>query len=171
MIPLRPVTAVLISVVLSFLPAFQSPAATNVTSTTSSFTLNNIASGDVFGLPMSMSGDTAVIGDSDDSHDGPSSGAAYVFVKDGAGWVQQQKLLPTTPADNQSFGISVGIEAIRLSWAVPEKEIYLTLSREQPTFLSGMALAGCFIRNCYFRSGEPVTRLALRLESAVIRSS
>ena len=110
MIPLRPVTAVLISVVLSFLPAFQSPAATNVTSTTSSFTLNNIVSGDVFGLPISMSGDTAVIGDSDDSHDGPSSGAAYVFVKDGAGWVQQQKLLPTTPADNQSFGISVGIE-------------------------------------------------------------
>jgi hypothetical protein len=110
MIPLRPVAVVLISVVLSFLPAFQSPAATPVTSSNSWFTLNNIASGDVFGVPMSMSGDTVVIGDSDDSHDGPSSGAAYVFVKDSTGWVQQQKLLPTIPADNQSFGLSVGID-------------------------------------------------------------
>jgi len=110
MIALRPFTAVLISVVLSLLPAFQSPAGTDTTSTTSWFTSSDNALGDAFGVRMSMSGDTVVIGDADDSHDAPWSGSAYVFVKDGAGWVQQQKLLPTTPANDQVFGASVSID-------------------------------------------------------------
>jgi hypothetical protein len=110
MIALRPFTAMLISVVLSLLPAFQSPAGTDTTSTTSWFTSSDNASGDVFGVRMSMSGDTVVIGDADDSHDAPWSGSAYVFVKDGVGWVQQQKLLPTTPANDQVFGSSVSID-------------------------------------------------------------
>jgi FG-GAP repeat len=110
MIALRPFTAVLISVVLSLLPAFQSPAATEITSITPWFTSSDNAPGDAFGVRMSMSGDTVVIGDADDSRDAPWSGSAYVFVKDGAGWVQQQKLLPTTPANDQVFGASVSID-------------------------------------------------------------
>jgi hypothetical protein len=110
MIALRPFTAMLISVVLSLLPVFQSPAGTDTTSITSWFTSTDNASGDVFGARMSMSGDTVVIGDADDSHDAPWSGSAYVFVKDGVGWVQQQKLLPTTPANDQVFGSSVSID-------------------------------------------------------------
>ena len=110
MIALRPFTAMLISVVLSLLPAFQSPPGTDTTSTSSWFTSSDNASGDVFGARMSMSGDTVVIGDADDSRDAPWSGSAYVFVKDGVGWVQQQKLLPTTPANDQVFGSSVSID-------------------------------------------------------------
>jgi hypothetical protein len=102
MITLRPFIAMLISVVLSLLPA--------TTATSSWFTSNDNASGDFFGVPMSMSGDTVVIGSPHDSRDAPGSGSAYVFVKDGSGWVQQQKLLPTTPANNQVFGLSVSID-------------------------------------------------------------
>ena len=102
MTTLRPFIAALISVVLSLLPA--------TTTTSSWFTSNDSASGDVFGVPMTMSGDTVVIGAPHDSRDAPGSGAAYVFVKDGSGWVQQQKLLPTTPANEQVFGLSVSID-------------------------------------------------------------
>ena len=110
MIALRPFTALFISIVLSLLPALQTPTGTGTTSITSWFTSNDNAVGDVFGVPMSMSGDTVVIGDSDDSRDAPWSGSAYVFVKDGTGWVQQQKLLPTTPANDLVFGRSVSID-------------------------------------------------------------
>ena len=99
---LRPFTAALISVVLSLLPA--------TTATSSWFTSNDNASGDFFGVRMSMSGDTVVIGSPHDSRDASWSGSAYVFVKDGSGWVQQQKLLPTTPAHDQVFGLSVSID-------------------------------------------------------------
>lgn len=110
MIALRPFTALFISVVLSLLPTFQTPTVTDTTSITSWFTSNDNVSGDVFGVPMSMSANTVVIGDSDDSRDASWSGSAYVFVKDGANWVQQQKLFPTTPANDQVFGRSVSID-------------------------------------------------------------
>lgn len=110
MLALRPFTAALISAALSLLPAFLSPATAGTTSITNWFTSSDNAVGDAFGVRMSLSGDTVVIGDADDSHDAPWSGSAYVFVKDGAGWVQQQKLLPTTPANDQVFGASVSID-------------------------------------------------------------
>jgi FG-GAP repeat len=109
MIALRPLTAALISVVFTLLP-FQGPGPTNTTAIPSWFTSNDNAVGDDFGVRMSMSGDTVVIGAPHDSRDASWSGSAYVFVKDGAGWVQQQKLLPTTPIDNQVFGLSVSID-------------------------------------------------------------
>jgi len=103
MIALRPFAAAVISVVLALLT-------TNITPTSSWFTSNDIVSGDFFSARMSMSGDTVVIGQPHDSRDGSWSGAAYVFVKDGSGWFQQQKLFPTTPANDQVFGLSVSID-------------------------------------------------------------
>jgi FG-GAP repeat len=110
MIALRPFVAILLSFVSTLIPVFQSPATTVTTSTTFWFTSSDNVSGDVFGVRMAMSGNTVVVGDSDDSRDAPWSGSAYVFVKDGDGWVQQQKLLPTTPASDQVFGLSVSID-------------------------------------------------------------
>jgi len=104
MISLHPFAAALMSVVLSLFPV------SNTTSTSSWFTSNDNAVGDFFGVPMSMSGNTVVIGHPHDSHDASWSGSAYVFVKDGSGWVQQQKLLPTTPKNDQVFGLSVSID-------------------------------------------------------------
>jgi len=104
MISLHPFAAALMSVVLSLFPV------SNTTSTSSWFTSNDNAVGDFFGVPMSMSGNTVVIGHPHDSHDASWSGSAYVFVKDGSGWVQQQKLLPTTPNNDQVFGLSVSID-------------------------------------------------------------
>ncbi len=135
MVILRPFTSVLISITLSILPGLLGSVARNNNSTSTAnyvrpipafsaseptislplletsswFTSTDNGPGASFGVPTSMSGDTLVIGDSDDSHDAPWSGSAYVFVKDGAGWVQQQKLNPTIAANDQVFGASVSI--------------------------------------------------------------
>jgi hypothetical protein len=60
---------------------------------------------DLFGESVSISGDTAVVGASFEN----SQGAAYVFVRSGAGWGEQQKLVSTDIAAGDNFGTSVAI--------------------------------------------------------------
>ncbi len=64
------------------------------------------AASDNFGYSVSVSGDTAVIGAY-----GKNSvqGAAYVFVRSGGVWSQQQELTATDGAASDSFGYSVSL--------------------------------------------------------------
>ncbi len=66
--------------------------------------------GGVLGSSVSISGDTVVVG-APGSPIGTafSQGAAYVFVRNGAAWSQQQKLTASDGAANFSFGWSVSI--------------------------------------------------------------
>jgi uncharacterized repeat protein (TIGR01451 family) len=65
---------------------------------------------DAFGTAVSVSGDTAVVtagyGDAPGVRD---AGAAYVFVKSGATWTEQQKLVASDPAPIASFGTSAAL--------------------------------------------------------------
>ena len=66
--------------------------------------------GDAFGISVSVSGDTAVIGTSlDDTPAGADAGSAYVFVRSGTTWTEQQKLLPSDGAAGDEFGQSVSV--------------------------------------------------------------
>ena len=65
--------------------------------------------GDHFGGSVSISGDTAVIGADDDGDHGGYSGSAYVFVRNGDGWTEQQKLLASDGAVSDYFGQSVAV--------------------------------------------------------------
>jgi uncharacterized repeat protein (TIGR01451 family) len=68
------------------------------------------AVGDNFGISVSISGDTAVVGaDEDDTPDGANAGSAYVFVRSGTTWTQQQKLLASDGAEFDFFGYSVSV--------------------------------------------------------------
>ncbi|XOF33123.1 MAG: FG-GAP repeat protein [Candidatus Electrothrix sp. YB6] len=67
------------------------------------------AAGDNFGSSVSVSGDTAVIGAWADDDQGESSGSAYVFVRSGNIWTQQDKLLPEDGAVGDWFGGSVSV--------------------------------------------------------------
>ncbi|HKQ49833.1 MAG TPA: thrombospondin type 3 repeat-containing protein [Phycisphaerae bacterium] len=73
---------------------------------------NDGVNGDLFGYSVAVSGDTAIVGAW--GHDPPStpylSGAAYVFVRDGVGWIQQAKLTPTDQGYQDRFGHSVAID-------------------------------------------------------------
>jgi hypothetical protein len=68
--------------------------------------------GDVFGFAVSLSGETAVVGAfGDDTPGGVDAGSAYVFVRAGATWTEQQKLLSPDAAASALFGSSVSISA------------------------------------------------------------
>ncbi len=65
--------------------------------------------GDYFGSPVSVSGDTAVVGARWDDDNGRRSGSAYVFEKVGGVWTQRAKLLADDGAEGDYFGSSVSV--------------------------------------------------------------
>jgi len=68
------------------------------------------AAGDEFGWSVAISGDTAVVGAPyDDIGANADQGSAYVFVRSGVTWGQQQKLSAADGAADDFFGCSVAI--------------------------------------------------------------
>jgi hypothetical protein len=66
--------------------------------------------GDVFGISVAISGDTVVVGAwLDDGAAGVDQGSAYVFVRSGGVWSQQQKLVASDAGAGDGFGLSVAI--------------------------------------------------------------
>ncbi len=65
------------------------------------------AASDNFGLSLSLSGDTALIGAHNDDDRGTNSGSAYVFTRSGSTWTQQAKLNASDGAASDLFGMSV----------------------------------------------------------------
>jgi hypothetical protein len=82
---------------------------------------SNSSMGDYFGWSVALAGDTAVVGASgEDSgatgvngdqsdNNASSSGAAYVFVRNGAAWTQQAYLKASNSGANDEFGWSVAV--------------------------------------------------------------
>ena len=69
------------------------------------------AADDRFGRAVSVNGDTVVVGARLDDDDGSSSGSAYVFVRGGATWSQQQKLTAPDATPSDYFGHAVSVES------------------------------------------------------------
>ena len=68
------------------------------------------AEGDVFGFSVAIAGDTAVVGAFLDNIDANANqGSAYVFVRSGTTWTQQQKLTAADGTASDEFGYSVAI--------------------------------------------------------------
>ena len=72
-------------------------------------TANDGAEGDLFGIRVTLSGDTAVIGAAREDGKGEDSGAAYVFVRSGSTWGQQAKLSAADGAAHDRFGTRVAL--------------------------------------------------------------
>jgi hypothetical protein len=65
---------------------------------------------DWFGRAVAIDGDTVLVGaDAVDVGDNDNQGAAYVFVRDGDGWVQQARLTADDGAQFDQFGITVAL--------------------------------------------------------------
>jgi len=64
---------------------------------------------DQFGISVSVSGDTAVIGAYHEDTGGSNAGAAYVFTRTGGSWTQQAKLMASDAQANDNFGYSVAV--------------------------------------------------------------
>ncbi|HEY0051488.1 MAG TPA: FG-GAP-like repeat-containing protein, partial [Pyrinomonadaceae bacterium] len=73
-------------------------------------TANDGLTEDEFGKSVSLSGETAIIGAfADDNGTINQQGSAYVFIRSGANWTQQQKLIAADGAAVDFFGWSVSI--------------------------------------------------------------
>ncbi len=76
---------------------------------------------DQFGISVSISGDYALVGAVFDSDKADYAGAAYVFVRSGATWTKQAKLLASDGAALDWFGISVSISGAYALIGAPQK--------------------------------------------------
>lgn len=73
-------------------------------------TANDGTASDIFGGSIALSGETMIVGAyGDNPGGGASQGSAYVFVRNGSAWTQQQKLFAADGAANDFFGWSVAI--------------------------------------------------------------
>jgi hypothetical protein len=64
---------------------------------------------DLFGLSVSVDGDTALVGAPFDDDSGMESGSAYVFSRSGSVWTQSAKLTAADGAEADWFGGSVSV--------------------------------------------------------------
>lgn len=72
-------------------------------------TASDAAANDYFGKPVSISGDYVIVAANGDDDDGDRSGSAYIFKRDGTGWIQQAKLTASDAAAGDLFAESVSI--------------------------------------------------------------
>jgi len=63
----------------------------------------------LFGVSVSISGDTIVVGAAFEDANGTDSGAVYVFTRDGDIWTQQAKLFQDDASADDRFGSSVSM--------------------------------------------------------------
>lgn len=73
-------------------------------------TSNDFGGAKNFGFSMAIEGDTAIIGaPRDDLTINGNEGSAFIFVRNGTTWTQQQKLIASDAKANDDFGYSVAI--------------------------------------------------------------
>ncbi len=73
-------------------------------------TASDYQADDEFGWSVSIDGDYAIVGAHKEAGGGIERGAAYVFVRSGSSWTEQQKLTPGDAEDGDYFGKSVSID-------------------------------------------------------------
>jgi hypothetical protein len=86
-------------------------------------TASDPALGEQFGWSVALSGETALIGAPRDDH--PSlfeTGAAYVFVRNGSNWTEQQKLTASNPESADYFGQAVALSGNLAIIGAPNKD-------------------------------------------------
>ena len=73
-----------------------------------------------FGHAVSIDGNTAIVGSPKSDDAGKNSGAAYIFVRDGATWKQQAKLLPNDLGGSDAFGEDVFVSGRTVVVGAPQ---------------------------------------------------
>ncbi len=85
----------------------------------------DVAFGMAFGVSVAVSGDWAVMGaNTADPMGIIGAGAAYVFQKQGGGWVQKQKLIASDASFNAAFGTAVAIDGSVLCVATDHDDLF-----------------------------------------------
>ncbi|MCP4351431.1 MAG: hypothetical protein GY795_38685, partial [Desulfobacterales bacterium] len=72
-------------------------------------TAGEIAEGDHFGNAVAVEGDYIIVGAKYDDETGSTSGAAYIFRREGSDWIQETRLVSEYEWWNSQFGYDVSI--------------------------------------------------------------
>lgn len=72
-------------------------------------TASDEAAGDVFGISVSISGDTILVGADLNDEIADNAGAAYVYIRSGDSWSEQAKLTAADGSDTDLFGVRVAL--------------------------------------------------------------
>ena len=90
---------------------FQYDLSTNTWDQKIKFTASDAAAGDNFGIAVSVSQNTAIVGSPYNDDDGGDSGSAYIFQYDPSlnTWAQKAKLTASDAAAGDNFGFSVSV--------------------------------------------------------------
>ena len=83
-------------------------------------TAADAAAANNFGHAVSIDGNTAVVGSPKSDDAGKNSGAAYIFVREGARWEQQAKLLPNDLVGSDAFGEDVFVSGRTVVVGAPQ---------------------------------------------------
>lgn len=76
---------------------------------------------DGFGSAVALEGDVLAVGaPSDDTPGGRGAGSVYVFVRAGASWTLQQKIVAADSSDRDRFGAAVALSGDTLAVGAPE---------------------------------------------------
>lgn len=92
----------------------------------SQITASDGSSGDSFGDSVAISGDTLVVGAQLDDLTTSDEGSAYVFVRSGTVWSQQQKLVAPVAGSGDQFGKSVDVFGDTVVVGVPNDDVAVT---------------------------------------------
>ncbi|MDG1358963.1 MAG: hypothetical protein P8P71_00845 [Phycisphaerales bacterium] len=82
-------------------------------------TISSIAAGDRFGVAVAVDEDVIVVGAPGDDDAGIDAGAAWVFRREGVGWIVDAKLLPSVNDDGGVFGTAVSLDGDRMVVGAP----------------------------------------------------
>lgn len=81
--------------------------------------------GDALGSGVAISSDFIVVGASGSDESGTNSGSAYVFRREGGGWVQDAKLVAPDADFQDEFGSTVQIDGTNILIATHAAKVYL----------------------------------------------
>ena len=71
---------------------------------------SDAAPDDRFGYSVAISGDYCIVGATQDDDNGTNTGSAYIFIRSGETWTEQDKLTASDANDDDKFGYSVSID-------------------------------------------------------------
>jgi hypothetical protein len=134
-------------------------------------TASDGAATDQFGWGLGLSGDTVVVGAPGDTINGVMRGSAYVFVRSGGSWSEQQKLTSPDGGFNDRFGISAASTVKQRSSARFCGCRAQIQTKERRMFSRGAERSGLSSKSSRQRTEPQTTSLAIVSQSAGTRSS
>jgi hypothetical protein len=80
------------------------------------------AANDAFGVSVSVSGNTILVGSPRADRGGSDSGSAYVFVRSGTTWSEQTELIASDGAASDLYGVSVAVSGGLATVGAPQDD-------------------------------------------------